>query len=461
MKISLSSADVQAYNAQRGRRDRKRLCHAPSNGMYFGFRGTMTSCCANRTQVLGVYPEQSIREAWFGKKAKALRKAIKNNDFSKGCMACHSMIEAKNYTNLPAKNFDQIGRNWRRYPTKMDFELSNICNLECVMCRGELSSSIRKNRDQLPAIPSPYDDAFVEQLIPFLPYLKSSQFLGGEPFLIQEYINIWELMAELNPRVAISVQTNATVMTPRVRKVLQQLKCSIAVSLDSLEKDTYAAIRVNGDLDRALDNIHYFKKYCDDVQTELTISFCPMTMNWHELPNFVYFCNRLGIKAFFNTVLFPKQYSLTSLQHQELVTILQELPSADRLPKNSPVAQYNRIAYAGVLEQINQWASASAQRAQTKKVLTEEVLFSRREYFLALKEYCETSTDISVDRQQLYEEVREKMDFIITESTRHNTEQNIMKQLHTIDFKTITQYVPGSEPNDLYQRFKAVFLVAE
>jgi MoaA/NifB/PqqE/SkfB family radical SAM enzyme len=49
-----------------------------------------------------------------------------------------------------------------RYPSMLELELNNTCNLECVMCIGELSSSIRKNREKLPAIRSPYDEAFVE-----------------------------------------------------------------------------------------------------------------------------------------------------------------------------------------------------------------------------------------------------------------------------------------------------------
>ena len=29
------------------------------------------------------------------------------------------------------------------WPTMLELELSNLCNLECVMCNGELSSKIR------------------------------------------------------------------------------------------------------------------------------------------------------------------------------------------------------------------------------------------------------------------------------------------------------------------------------
>jgi MoaA/NifB/PqqE/SkfB family radical SAM enzyme len=74
----------------------------------------------------------------------------------------------------------------------MELEIENTCNLECVMCIGELSSAIRKNRDKLPPIKSPYNEAFVEQLEEFIPHLKELRFNGGEPFLINSVFRIFE-----------------------------------------------------------------------------------------------------------------------------------------------------------------------------------------------------------------------------------------------------------------------------
>jgi MoaA/NifB/PqqE/SkfB family radical SAM enzyme len=78
------------------------------------------------------------------------------------------------------------------YPRVMEFELSNECNLECVMCNGYFSSSIRKNREKLPASVSPYNDQFVDELDQFIPHLTDAKFLGGEPFMIDIYLKIWE-----------------------------------------------------------------------------------------------------------------------------------------------------------------------------------------------------------------------------------------------------------------------------
>ena len=66
----------------------------------------------------------------------------------------------------------------------MEFSISNVCNLECVMCNGNFSSAIRAHRDQLPPAKSVYSNAFDPVLRSILPHLFRAKFLGGEPFLI-------------------------------------------------------------------------------------------------------------------------------------------------------------------------------------------------------------------------------------------------------------------------------------
>jgi len=144
------------------------------------------------------------------------------------------------------------------YPIRLEFELSNKCNLECAMCSGVFSSSIRANREGKPPLPQMYDSNFVEQLKPFIPHLKQAKFLGGEPFLIDIYYDIWELFIKSNPSCEIIITTNGTVFTNKVQRVLENLNCQIIVSLDSVTKDTYEGIRVNAVMERTLDHLDKF-----------------------------------------------------------------------------------------------------------------------------------------------------------------------------------------------------------
>src|SRR5690606_6216470 len=111
------------------------------------------------------------------------------NNFNHRCSVCKTNVENGNHVSVLSKLYD-YNYEVQEYPAVMEFELSNKCNLECVMCKGELSSTIRKQRDKLPPLNTPYDSTFVEQLKEFIPHLKEAKFLGGEPFLIDIYYEI-------------------------------------------------------------------------------------------------------------------------------------------------------------------------------------------------------------------------------------------------------------------------------
>lgn len=458
MKLTLTKQQLHNYNQQRPASARSCVCFAPLSSMYLGFRGYASVCCANRTHIIGKYPEQSLREMWMGEKINQLRTALQEADFSKGCMPCHNLIEAENYTNLPAKNFDALGFAGKTYPSKIDFELSNTCNLECIMCRGEFSSAIRKNRDKKPPILSPYDDAFVEQLKEFIPHLEQAHFLGGEPFLIQIYLDIWELMIALNPQIRISVQTNGTVMTPRVRQILEQLNFNISVSIDSLTPSIYEAIRVNGNLEKTLQNIHYFIDYCARKNTFLTLSFCPMPQNVHEIPQLLHFGNRHNLKIFLNTVLFPKEYSLTSLPAPHLLAITQSLPHPNTLPQNTQTAQYNKAVYQDFLQQLNYWQSQSG-----PAYVPPAATFNQEQSFFAqLQQYCNQLPNITPsDKEQLYSTIAQKLQELLHQSEQFVSRQDALAQLVKVDFKTIVQNVPSTDPEGLFIMFKSAFLVTD
>ncbi|MBK8698395.1 MAG: radical SAM protein [Saprospiraceae bacterium] len=139
--------------------------------------------------------------------------------------------------------------------------MSNTCNLEDIMCSGQVSSSIRTHRDHLPPLPMPYDDAFVTQLREFIPHLHEAKFYGGEPFLIPIYYQIWEAIAELKPELFMFVITNGTVLNSRVKDLLQKGRFELAVSIDALDKTKLESIRKNVHLETLLEHIDYFSTY--------------------------------------------------------------------------------------------------------------------------------------------------------------------------------------------------------
>lgn len=103
----------------------------------------------------------------------------------------------------------------------MEFNLSNACNLQCIQCNGDLSSSIRIHRER--RAPLAKVRRRLEDLAALLPP-DEAQFAGGEPFLGVENFRAWELIAEVSPSLGCTVVTNATQWNRRVERVLEQLR---------------------------------------------------------------------------------------------------------------------------------------------------------------------------------------------------------------------------------------------
>jgi sulfatase maturation enzyme AslB (radical SAM superfamily) len=382
---------------------------------------------------------------------------MKDEDLSMGCQGCHELISTENYNALPAKNFDNLPFNPTSYPSKIDFELSNECNLECIMCRGEFSSAIRKNREQLPPIKSVYDQNFIDQLEEFIPHISHSHFLGGEPFMIPIYLDIWDRMIKLNPTIRISVQTNGTILTGRVKAILNSMKFEIGVSIDSIDETNYQLIRKNGNFKKVLSNIEYFRNYCKENKSLFHISFCPMIQNWQELPAVIRYVNSLDCEVFFNTVSFPKECSLSYLSANELDKIIESL-SNEELPENSIIQKRNKESYLQIINHLRFWKKEAESR-ELFFTKTADIPIDIQSYFNGLKEYINNEEDMSVpNKAKLYTTIYDKLHYVLKiakEQEKHHEAENHIIQ---IGYKKMIDHVPDTNKEHLLYLFKSYIM---
>lgn len=282
---------IKKYNRSRRLGPKKIICNAPFTQIYFKQDGKMTACCASGADAYGNIGDDSIYNVWNGGKAKQLRDRIMNYNLSGGCTGCQHSLETGNYNAFIGRIYDTVLPVRRKsYPTDMTFEISNTCNLECIMCSGEFSNLIRKNVEQLPERKNYYDESFFEEILEFLPYLKCVRFMGGEPFLIKQYAPIMEYLVENNPQCKIYIQTNGTILNNAVKKIVESENVEISISVDSLQKENYEMIRRNGSYERTMKNLEYFSHRAKENRQNININFCIMNINWQEVPAVVEFC---------------------------------------------------------------------------------------------------------------------------------------------------------------------------
>jgi MoaA/NifB/PqqE/SkfB family radical SAM enzyme len=441
---------IKSYNKVRKKSKQHLLCHAPFKNLYFQMDGNVITCCNNRFYSLGKYPENSLADIWNGEKIKKLRNYIANNDLSLGCNFCYTCIKANNFRGMPTHAFDMFNSH-KDYPVSLELELDNTCNLECIMCCGPLSSTVRRNRDKLPPIPKIYDDNFVESLKKIIPKLKRLKFIGGEPFLIEIYYKIWDIVLDINPECIIELQTNATILNDRIKAILNRGNFRIGVSLDSCSRGTYEIIRINAHFYSVMKNIEYFSKYSKEAGHTLSVSVCPMRINWKEIPDLINFCNDFDAIIYFNTVIYPDNLAIWSLESSEIIKIKEFYENA-KLIKHSSMSLKNYERFEHFKNQINLWHEEAIKREIDKfddnsfnEKMHEEKLFNK------LQEYIVRNED-RVSRESDIEMLRIKLNYILSNIESNESKSNLITTLYNLPIELIFDLLT----NDSYGMMKSI-----
>lgn len=358
---NLAQDTVRSFLASRDFRPGCSLCYAPSNSLFFARDGRVQACCYNRDFPLGRYPDQSVLEIWQGARRQTLEQQLVNHHFGPGCQQCQQALIQGNVDRIPARQYDHNAEKAPVWPTRMDFELSNTCNLECVMCSGEFSSTIRRNREKRSELTSPFDEAFFDQIRAFLPHLKWANFLGGEPFLIPAYYRIWDDLAACNPAVQLRIQTNGSVWNTKVEQVLDRHRIHIAVSIDGFSTNVFESVRKGASRDRVMDHVRRFAAYCKGRGTFFTLSLSPIRASIAEVPELLDFAKELGALVQFNTVYQPLHLALWTGSVAQLREWEQQLISYQ--PDGHSFAEReNARSLHTLLRQLTAWKADAEQR---------------------------------------------------------------------------------------------------
>lgn len=319
-------------------------CYAPFGALYFHTNGDVVACCKSTHHVLGNVAEDRLRSIWRGPRIRAMRAELEAFRFGEACRFCEWQIRS-GHEDVHARIFDEleVSAEAETWPTRMDFTLSNVCNLACTMCYGALSSTIRAQRDQLPPLPRVYDERFFSDLREFLPHLRRATFMGGEPFLAGENYRIWDMMIEEALDFPCSVITNGTQWSARMERILEAIPMHISVSIDGVSKSVVESIRMNADFDRVMENTRRIHAYTRERGTRMSLMFCLMQQNRHEFGAYLEFADELDVDVDMNVVVDPEQCSLYSLGSAGLRCVTEELEAQDVGDRFSSLRRNGRV----------------------------------------------------------------------------------------------------------------------
>lgn len=232
-----------------------------------------------------------------------------------------NLFEGKNLTEKQQNNSDLNIREidsgatiLKSYPRRLVFELTNACNLNCVMC-GRNAANFK---------PTVFDMDVFRSFEPIMDYAEEVTLMGwGEP-TIHPHFN--EMLEIINRHSARKYFCTNGMNLKKIKNAIFDYNVDVfAVSLDGATDETNGRIRRGSKIDvikEDLKDIVRIKKERGLKYPWINFVFCAMRSNIKELPDLVRLAAEIGIdevKVVYLTVFEESLLHETLWGHEKLV----------------------------------------------------------------------------------------------------------------------------------------------
>jgi sulfatase maturation enzyme AslB (radical SAM superfamily) len=325
--LPLSIVDYDKGRPNARKRTLRSVCYAPFLSMDFDATGGIRLCNHSHTAVAQMSEDLSVVDVWRGEGYQFYRSEMHAYVLDEtNCKHCVRQAATGSGEHVFAtEQFDRFANDEKNppYPKKLIFRLNNTCNLACIMCDGQTSSRIRKERDKLPIAPSMYGERFFKDMEEILPHVEHVEFYGGEPFLVKEHIRIFEILERVNTKCTIYVNSNTVSLHPKAKRFLETLNFkTYAVSMDAVDPELHAEIRVGLKSDLFFSNFEYLLELRAKRGLDVLLNVTEHRKNWFELPEVFRFAEEKQVYLHINTCIHPHNVTLYTLPSDQLRYIL-------------------------------------------------------------------------------------------------------------------------------------------
>ena len=288
----------------------KWYCSLPWRGFSNDPDGRVRPCCLYKDHIKDESGKEMfvqthhMKEIFSSKYMQNLRQEFRNGDKPQGCATC-IMDEENGYTSKrlqylteePVIDYDREPG----LPTEYQMILSNACNLKCRSCTPSHSSLWQAEHKVVwgwTGYKMPHGQGSDQSSVlwkdrdEWLSYVKRLEIVGGEPFYISKWRQLWdELIAKgLSKDIKMDMSTNCTIYEEEVvQKLIDNFKSiGIGISIDGMGK-VYNYLRHPGNWTEVEANI---RSYHDLLlrnpkwQWGISVSHTIGWINAWELPEF-------------------------------------------------------------------------------------------------------------------------------------------------------------------------------
>jgi MoaA/NifB/PqqE/SkfB family radical SAM enzyme len=288
-------------------------CFAAFNHMRISRQGYMAPCCfAGKHKIHTIQlwnKEKGLHDYWFNGLNIQYQNKFLNSKFHEGCIVCTERIEQNIIPPLNEYDWNIDDRMQGvmsvSYPKIIDFEISNLCNMECPMCYGDLSSKHAANRDKdINFGPNIFDndenlDHLIEELKEFIPHLEEIRFVGGEPLAHKGMFKIAKVVCDIKPELKLQICTNGSVYNKKVEKLCKENNVKFSLSIDTVIPKEYNQIRIGGKFESTYSNVDKITNLVG--KDNITINTVLMSVNTENIIKFFEYGLNNDFEIFVNT----------------------------------------------------------------------------------------------------------------------------------------------------------------
>lgn len=316
------------------------LCSLPWTGFSNDPDGKVRPCCIYKGHITDENGDPyyvqtvSVKEIFRSKYMKDLRQEFLDGKKPEGCETClrdeSNNFRSKRQTYMSFLHGDHsIFDKEPELPTEYQMILSNACNLKCRSCTPSHSNLWQAEHKILfgnTGYSMPHGQSGNNESVlwkdrqEWMSYVKRLEIVGGEPFYIKQWKDLWKEMIDLgySKSVDMDMSTNCNIFDREsLELIIPNFKrVGIGLSIDGLE-DVYNYLRHPGNWKEVKDNILSYYELEKSKKGNFGISYTH-TIGWINawyLPEFHQWVrtNTPGIPIWNNIIHYPEHMSLWML----------------------------------------------------------------------------------------------------------------------------------------------------
>lgn len=243
------------------------FCPVPWTGFIMNPNGEVKNCVLSK-QTLGNINDTDIQNILHSNTNTEIKQCMNNDQQHTGCANCYKLEQGtsglknvrsdryyylKSLSAIPYSFYDTFNTTL----STVDMRWRNTCNLACVYCGPDLSSTWAKELGVDITVNETQLAKTKQYVLENAPNLKNVYLAGGEPLLMKENV---ELLDRLDPSCEVRINTNLTnLKSPVYERASKFRNVHWTVSVETMA-DEFEYIRYGATWKTFIENLNVIKR---------------------------------------------------------------------------------------------------------------------------------------------------------------------------------------------------------